>query len=178
VRNLFFGLLFVGCAGGVDIDPQVVTPDLDPAVGEELAELEPCGMAFHPDPELQGAVAQAGARWSVATGCDVRAEEGGVPVYAYAHLYSTSEPDREICGSATWSEDGAEVIRLDVSLACNDVEDTVTHEVGHALARLKGHSFTGVMASGMNEDRTGVIDASSLELVCYLFDCVAFNTEV
>lgn len=173
MRNLFFALLAVGCAQGVDIDPEVVTPDLSPAV-EELAE--PCGMAFSPDLELLAATEAAAVRWSTATGCDVRVREGGIPIFAYDHLYATEEPDREICGKATWSEDESEVIYLEVSLACN-VEDTTTHEVGHALAQLKGHSFTGVMASGHNKNRTELIDEASLELVCYLFDCVGFNPE-
>ncbi len=159
----------------MDIGPEVIVlePEQDPPVAT-LAET--CGMAFDPDPSLKAATEYAVVRWSAATGCDIRVEEGGIPVYAHDHFYAVDEPDREICGLATWAEDESGVIRLDVSLACG-VEDTVTHEVGHAIAGWKRHSFAGVMAAGEDEDRTGVIDLASLEMVCYHFPCAVLNPE-
>jgi len=141
-------------------------------------ESPPCGMAFDPDPELLDATQRAADRWSAATGCDIRIEDGGVPVIVHDHLYAVKDPSQEICGLATCTEDESAVIKLDVSLACSDTEDTTTHEMGHALARLKRHSLTGVMASGMNKNRTTVIDAASLELVCYSFECAEIVPEI
>lgn len=147
-------------------------------------------MAFDPAPELEAATRVATERWSTATGCDVRVEAGGVPLKAWSSLFVEYREDgrallsdinhggtmRSICGLSTWTDDETAVRIIDVSLAC-DVEDGVTHEMGHALARLKRHSFTGMMASGENPDRTHVIDAASLELVCYSFPCASFEPE-
>lgn len=147
-------------------------------------------MAFDPAPDLEAATRVAAERWSAATGCDVRVEAGGVPMKAWARLFVEYREDgralladinhggtmKSICGLSTWTDDESAVRIIDVSLAC-DVEDAVTHEMGHALAHLKRHSFTGMMASGENPDRTLDIDAASLELVCYSFPCASFNPE-
>jgi hypothetical protein len=170
MRNLLLVLFLAGCAEGAAINPEIVDPSPDLPV-ESI-----CGISFVPDPELLEATEIAAARWSAATGCSIQTGEG-IPIYAHDRLYAVLEPSREICGLATWSENNAEVIRLDISLSC-DVEDATAHEVGHAIAGLKGHSRSGVMASGHNENRTPVIDTPSLELVCYLFPCLLFNPEI
>lgn len=173
--------------------PQNVEAVPGPAPSVELAveqTPEPCGFVFSPAPELHDAAVTAAARWSAATGCDVRVGEGGLPIVAWPILFVEYTPDgqtlladhnvggtmRSICGLADWDAADTEIERLHVALAC-DEEDAVTHEMGHALARLKRHSLTGVMASGENEDRTHVIDAGSLELVCYSFPCASFVPE-
>lgn len=147
-------------------------------------------MAFDPTPDLEAATRVAAERWSTATGCDVRVEAGGVPMKAWARLFVEYREDghalladinhggtmKSICGLSTWTDDESAVRIIDVSLAC-DEEDAVAHEMGHALARLRRHSFTGVMASGDNPERSPVIDAASLDLVCFELPCPAIEPE-
>lgn len=171
-------------------NPDEVSPL--PVVPPERAIYSPpeCRVAFSPDEALRPAAEIAAARWSVATGCEILVADGGIPLVAWPILFVEYTPDgqtlladrnvggtmRSICGLAEWNDADTEVERLHVALAC-DVEDAVTHEMGHALARIKAHSWSGVMASGENEDRTHVIDVGSLELVCYPFPCASFVPE-
>lgn len=141
-------------------------------------------MAFSPDDALRPAAEFAAARWSVATGCEVVIAEGGVPLVSWPRLFVEYTDDgrallaevnhggtmRSICGLSTWTEDESAVRIIDVSLAC-DEEDAVAHEMGHALAGIRRHSFSGVLASGDNPARTPLIDEGSLDVVCYQLPC-------
>lgn len=146
-------------------------------------------MAFSPDEALRPAAEIAAARWSLATGCEVVVADGGVPLVSWPRLFVEYTEDgsrlsetneggtmKSLCGFSSWTEDESAVAIIDVSLAC-DEEDATTHEMGHALARLRRHSFTGMMASGENPARTHVIDAASLDLVCYSLPCASFVPE-
>lgn len=147
-------------------------------------------MAFSPDEALRPAAELAAARWSLATGCEVVVAEGGIPLVSWSRLFVEYTDEgrallsdinhggtmKSLCGLSTWTEDESAVRIIDVSLAC-DEEDAVTHEMGHALARLRRHSFTGVMASGDNPARSPIIDAASLDLVCFELPCPAIEPE-
>jgi len=152
---------------------------------------EPCEMAFAPPPELLDATEAAAARWSAATGCDISVSDDGIPMKSWPHLFGELTADgkhnllsainhggtmRSLCGLSTWEEDAPTVRIIDIALDC-DVPDAVAHEMGHALAQLKRHSLTGVMADGKATARTHAIDSASLELVCYSLPCRAFEPE-
>lgn len=159
------------------------------AIYSEVGEAY-CFVAFSPDEALRPATELAAARWSLATGCEVVVAEGGVPLVSWSRLFVeyTSEGRallsainhggtmKSLCGLSTWTDDESAVRIIDISLAC-DEEDAVAHEMGHALARLRRHSFTGVMASGDNPARSPIIDAASLELVCYELPCANASPE-
>lgn len=181
----------LGCGSSASPPVPVGTPGptLTPAADSQVGEAY-CYVAFSPDEALRPAAERAAERWSGATGCDVVLADGGIPIVAWSRLFVEYTDDghallsdinhggtmRSLCGLSTWTEDESAVRIIDVSLACN-AEDAVTHEMGHALSRLKRHSRTGVMAAGENTARSSAIDAASLELVCYELPCAAQNPE-
>lgn len=172
-------------------NPDVVPPSVVPPERAIYSVDEAyCFVAFSPDEALRPATELAAARWSLATGCEIVVADAGVPLVAWPRLFVAYTDDGHTlvsdtnddgtmtpkCGLSSWAEDESAVAIIDVSLAC-DVEDAVTHEMGHALSGLKRHSFTGMMARGDNPDRTHVIDAASLDIVCYSLPCPTRNPE-
>src|SRR5689334_8283138 len=92
-------------SGNVDAAPGPTNP------AAEAAAPEPCGMAFDPAPELADATRAAAERWSVATGCDVRVEAGGIAV---SLVDSIVRPD----GSQApgWTSDERD--RVEINVRC------------------------------------------------------------
>lgn len=152
-------------------------------------EPEGCGMVFSPVPELRRATEIAAARWSAATGCDVRVGEGGVPLRALPLVFAVQdsrgirvagEPidgGEQLCG-ASFGRIG-ESITWQVSIAtatpgCPSAEHIVTHETGHVLRADYGHSNGGSMQVPL---LGGPIEETSLGFVCSGFPCAGFNPE-
>jgi hypothetical protein len=187
-----FALCFaMACsAAGETSDPVVELASAEPVAKAEPAR---CGMAFDPAPELLAATESAAEGWSAATGWDVRVGAGGLPVKAWASLFVEYTADghallsainhggtmRHICGLSTWTDDDSAVRMIDASLTYGNCEPewAVAHEIGHALARMKRHSFTGLMASGESEDKSAMLDTASLALICYTQPCSVFHPE-
>lgn len=190
MRGLVLVLAIAACAQGAEIDPQLVGPFV---LHASSPEPEPCGMAFDPAPALLAATEDAAARWSAATGCDVRVEAGGVPIVAWYSLFVEYREGRallssinhggtmrHICGLSTWTDDDSAVRIIDVSQpypGCEDTEWSVMHEMFHALVGERGHSESGVGASGNDPDRSPRIDEASLLAVCSRRPCSAFTPE-
>jgi hypothetical protein len=183
-------ILLLSVASGCGVSPPSVRPGADSNADAGVVGEAACWVVVTPDGALLAETERAAERWSEATGCDVRVGEGGVPIVAWPRLFVEYTADgralladinhggtmKPLCGLSSWTEDESAVRIIDVSLAC-DVGDAVTHELGHALAGLKRHSFTGMMAAGDNPARSRVIDAASLELVCYQLPCAAPSPE-
>lgn len=146
-------------------------------VGCGAPDEDACGLTLlSPEPELRAATESAAARWTKATGCEVRVAPGGVSIALVDHVFEM--PD----GSASFSDPegtgeeraGANDYRgIAISrMQMDDLGMSVTHEVGHRLGAK--HTETGVMSL-----RGGaLIDEASLESVCARLPCVAFNTEL
>lgn len=139
-------------------------------------------MAFRPDAAARPVFARAAARWSAATGCELREGEGGIPLSATPLLFveydendfPTLFPDnpdgtrRPLCGISIWNEALTRVASIHIALddaACTG-EDAATHEMGHALSGLRRHAADGVMAPGRSPEWSPFITEQSLALAC------------
>jgi hypothetical protein len=175
--------------------------EFDPAFAVELSTIRPaplevghCGMAFDPVSEMLELTKAAAARWSSATGCDVRVEPGGVPVRAQGFLFIEELPSGlvrvhdsnpqlafdELCGGTFWRPDGSvsHIIVATDSPSCPRGPGVSTdHEAGHALARRRGHPATGLMADTNADGRTDVVNSASLVWICEALDCAVFVPE-
>ncbi len=180
--------LALGCGG--ERSPPSLSAD---APGPSLTEgaVPECRVAFSPDEALRHVAEMAAARWSLATGCDVVVADDGVPMKGWQPALFVEYTDdgrallasinhggtmRSICGLSSWNDDEPGVRFIDVSMGC-DVEYAVTHEMGHALAGVKGHAASGVLAEGDDPDRSPLIDEASLGGVCHTLPCRAPNPE-
>jgi hypothetical protein len=154
-------LVFVlaGCAQGIPLDAVETRPDL------VLSSVNvPAGM-----------LEDAAARWSAATGLDIRVGEGGVPVEFVEQAYMFGTP---VCGVSA----GPAFVQVSTQPPagkCRSVADVLAHEVGHALCRSftqsgDCHADTGLMASPSYET---AIDGATLSAVCAFAPCSAFVPE-
>jgi len=151
--------------------PEATTAESEP----ETAEPEGCGMVFTPVPELLEATEAAAARWSPATGCDVRVDEGGLPVVVLDDVINL-EGESKNARTTFKGEPGAATplaieVRRDIP---RDFGRVMVHEMGHALGG-HGHTDSGVMKG--KSEAGAPIDALSLSLVCENLSCVAFVPE-
>lgn len=150
-------------------------------------------MAFSPDEASRLAFEEAGARWTLATGCNV-GEGAGIPISATRLLFVEYAEDgtpalfpddpartrRPLCGISIWNAALTQVASIHVALedvACT-VEEAVTHEVGHALSKLRRHAFDGIMATGGSEQWSPLITEQSLALACAGTACPSFSPEL
>lgn len=166
-------LAFTGCAQP-EADPAPVF-DLAMATAPVGAYETDCSRVFSPTPEAEPYVQAAVARWSRATGCDVRIGDGGIPV-AMSDNIVTEEGDRM---TGVSNRNGCEVYEIFIARYSVQPAAVTVHEVGHSLQNPCGpnsevHAPSGIMTYNSSED---VIDEASLSLVCEGFDCRAFNVE-
>lgn len=152
-------------------------PELPHCSADVAAQPEPeaCGMVFSPVPELLEATELAAARWSAATGCDVRVGEGGVPV-----VYVDPVADGLVGIGGNGENASGGVYRYEETGACAQIgqviehstAQTVAHEIGHCIGQ-PGHTEDGLMSPFAK----GALNAASLERVCDVFPCAWFNPE-
>jgi hypothetical protein len=161
-------LLACGCSVAEQADPVPVF--------EEPA----CGMAFDVPDDVLPEAERAAQRWSAATGCDVRIEEGGIPFFSYDQLFGY-ESDGELYFSSQAGEFRLCGLSLPgewtvVGPCTVDMELTSLHEMGHHLGG-EGHAADGgAMAYGTTHVRN-IINSDTLTWVCEDFPCASFNPE-
>lgn len=165
------------CASPVGIDTQLL--DAETLISDAPRA---CTMAFAPNPALAAETAAAAARWSAATGCDIRIADEGIPIIAVPQLYiEVDGAMRAACGAISWVSP-TEASEIQVSVA-SDIPDctlagySVLHEMGHAVAHSPQHSESGIMAQYVADDGRAVIDDASLALVCGELACSAYVPE-
>jgi len=188
-RALAVGMaaLAMCCAPGPgEIDADMASPE-EP--GTALAAVEadapepPCAVAFDVPPELRAQTERAAERWSAATGCDVRIDEGGIPIVVLDEILeadgslaidSTGGPVRART-KTVWIDGELTTARIEYRRdAAHDAGRIIPHEMGHALGGY-GHTDTGLLrATPANWEP---IDAASLSLVCERLACAEFSTE-
>ena len=178
---LVLATLLLPCCGVAPPDAAHDAPETtlgdETAESRELAPSEPegCGMVFSPVPELLEATEIAAARWSAATGCDVRTGEGGIPV-----VYVDPVADGLVGIGENGENASGGVYRYEETGACAQIgqvaglstTQTIAHEIGHCIGQ-PGHTADGLMSTFA----TGPLNAASLERVCDVFPCAGFNPE-
>jgi hypothetical protein len=166
IRGLVLMLGVAACAQGAEIDPQLEGPFVLHAGGPE-PEPAPCGLAFDPDPELLEATEAAAARWSAATGCDVRIEAGGIAV----RIASTEQRGGHQAAARRNRETGEWAIGVAPGLLPWTADTLLTHEFGHVLGCVE-HTPDGLMAEVI--ELYAPIDESALRCVCAVLECAVF----
>lgn len=151
-------LLLAGCSCG------------DADVAPESAPVH-CEVVFSPVAELSAAVAVAAARWSAATGCDIRLGNGGI-VARTAPVLTHSRTGESLLGGTHWTP--IEVV-IDADIDGETLQLTVDHEMGHALTGRPAHAGSGLMAP--RAPVGSPIDAASLGQVCGALACLVFHPE-
>lgn len=149
--------------------------------GGSAESAQKCGVALEPDAAVADVTDEWAGRWSAATGCDVRVESGGIPVFGVEE--SSIDDGKVRCGSTQRLYRGEETIRIlsvEIDLTppdgCVGWGYSVGHELGHAIGA-RGHTESGLMVDRLPLGVVHVIDAPSLELVCAELSCSAFNPE-
>ena len=132
---------------------------------------------FDPGPvELKESVIQAAQLWEAALGRPICVQDGGLPIELAFDV--KGETDHQICGftSQYWHTNSQgelvywawnlsiQVRQLDDSLDCVGYDRVVLHEMGHALARRKDHTNTGLMSPYATDQ--GRIDQEAIDYVC------------
>lgn len=146
----------------------------------EAATEARCGLALDPIPELLTATAVVAARWSAATGCDVRVEAGGLPVRFATDVELTTGEGHSARGVAHRNDSGVvEFIgytATDARLAWT-VERTLAHEVGHALGCWDHTSESGASVLDQVWSSSAKITSAALECVCSTLECETLTPE-
>lgn len=176
--NMLVALLLAACAGEAPdsavTEPETLTAQVHEASAHDVPEVsEPCGAVFTPEPALLAETTAAAARWSAATGCDVRVGDGGIPVRLVDMLYDDAgHAQPEMFGLQHWTESGEIVI--DVTALRS--QPVIPHEMGHALFPRHGHvdDDVSLMSSHGGAWR---ITAADLAFVCEGFPCALFTPE-
>jgi hypothetical protein len=167
-------LLLAACADEVSTSTTSLPSETAP---------ERCGTVLTPDAELLEETTRVAARWSAATGCDVRVGEGGAPVRLVPEIIDNGEA---VPGFTLPLEGGGfEIIvsplRFDPRAAPND--GVLAHELGHVLHPRDGHveaqpGFVACTPLMCGNGGQGLITQADLEYVCAGYDCAAFVPEV
>jgi hypothetical protein len=149
--------MLAACAGEPKADVETATPPPAATItvlASGTATTEPtevpgrCGLALDPIPELLEGTRVAAARWSAATGCDVRVEAGGVPVRFATNEEVTGEDGELGRGVTSFDKATAELVFIGYRsgpVLPWTVDMTLTHELGHALGCHSHTSDGGVL---------------------------------
>ena len=166
-------LAAIGCASE---SPAEVTLPASPAP-EVAAEAAPgCSVVFSPDAELEAETAEAAARWSLATGCDIRVGEGGIRVRLVEEQMPT--PSGTMGHGHTYCPgEACKRSELVIDVAREHVARTIAHEMGHALGSTAGHVEDDESALMFHTGGLGLITSPDLVLVCTVLDCSVITPE-
>lgn len=164
VRQLYVLSLLVACSeasppGGL---VAVTRSDLTPPPA--------CSVTLSAETALYSYVEESAARWSLATGCDVRMGDGGV-AFQLAPDLPFGEGGAQVPG---WTQDDRRLVLINTRAREAQRERSVPHELGHVLGGY--HTLSDGVLSGAKH-RRNVIDAEGLGSVCATLDCQAFNPE-
>jgi hypothetical protein len=140
-----------------------------------------------PDAELADVVEDWAERWSAATGRTILVGTDGTPVVAVDEIPDETSPFGYDCGATLSTFHGlsgqwiaAEWMQIDTTapVACPAWEQTVAHEMAHALSAC-GHTTVegSLMQPSVDKRVTHVIDEAALELVCATSECTTFAPE-
>ncbi len=140
-----------------------------------------CGLRFTPDAGALDIADSGATRWSLATGCLVTTDEGGIPISTVEQAYDAE--GNQVCGTTEENTiqgaEGIAVVVIEIGrtakASCGTRERTLLHEIGHALAPGEPHTESGLMAERANG--TDTIDESALTMICKQLACEAFNPE-
>lgn len=169
--------LAVTCCGA----PAESEPRESPEPATKALEPEGCGMVFSPVPELLDATEVATARWSAATGCDIRVGEGGVPVLLTDQILDPNGVERDGWAGVVneYSPPSPELAGLRGSLVVlltgRRMPLAVLHEMAHALGQPGHIDGSGDVLDGAAP--APVIGPLSLESLCSVLPCTAFRPE-
>jgi hypothetical protein len=171
---LSFLLALVAC-GDSAVQP-IGTGATPPTVG--VPPEAGCGVAFKAPDSLLVETQEAATRWSLATGCNIRIEETGIPIISMEVVQI--EKNHELvnsCGATYWDEMGyTRYLAVSSSARC-DTRRVILHEIGHALAGHADHSASCVMSEYEQDSRCLMIDENSLTTVCKDRECKDFRPE-
>lgn len=174
VRTILLALVFpLTCCGSPAQHDEVSAPET--AGAPEPAPT--CGFVFSPVPELRDAAESAAARWSAATGCDVRVGEGGLPVTLLADMRDREGKPvngRALVYSNAETRQYSRCAGLEISSASTNVARTIAHEMGHCLGAV-GHTAYGLLSEF--SDGGDDINADALALVCENLSCAVMEPE-
>ena len=129
-----------------------------------------CEVKLAAEPALLAYVEESAARWSLATGCDVRLADGGVE-FRLASDLPFGEGGKQV---PAWTRDDRKLVLVHARARETQRARSVPHELGHVLGGL--HTLSdGVLSGG--KQRRDVIDVEALDSVCRVLDCRALNPE-
>lgn len=175
-------LLVASCAACVgQTSDEASSDNVSAALVAAPEAVEPCGKVLTPEPALLEETTRVAARWSAATGCNVRVGENGTPVRLVAQVMDgdVEQPGRTLPLEGGGWEVVVSPLRLDARIHGQDT--VLAHEVGHALNPHDGHveaapgeKCTALMCSGGG---LGTIIAADLEYVCDGYPCASFTPE-
>jgi len=135
-----------------------------------------CEVVFTPDAEILAETQDAAARWSAATGCDIRVGEGGIVVRVVADRMLTPQ-GTEAHGHTYCPTEGCTRSGLVIDIARDHAPATIAHEMGHALASSTAHVEDDTQALMFHTGGDGAILSPDLVLVCTTLDCSVMTTE-
>lgn len=151
----------VGCAQPVaPVETVSFETEVDPTF---------CQVVFTPDAELLEETTVEAARWSKATGCDIRVGAGGITVAMATEILNSEGKARQ---GVTNRTNG--VITIRVITARRSV--VLAHEMGHALAG-NGHIDDELDGVLQRHGKGNLITAADLEFVCETLNCQTFTPE-
>jgi hypothetical protein len=170
--------VLVGC-GGAPVDSRDLTRQSFWQAPAPAAETPGggCEVVFTPAPELRAETLAAAARWSAATGCDIRIGEGGIALRLVEDRMPTPWGTEAHGHTYCPTDDGCKRSALVIDIARDHAAVTVAHEMGHALASTAGHVEDNESALLFHTGGEGAILACDLVLVCAALDCALMTPE-
>lgn len=178
VHLLALPLAVLVACGAAPVDSRDLTRQSfwqEPALAAE-DHASACAVVFTPAPELLAETLAAAARWSAATGCDIRVGEGGIALRLVEERMPTPRGTlahgATYCASAPCKRSG-----LVIDVARDHAAVTIPHEMGHALASTTDHVEDDENALMFHTGGEGVILACDLVLVCGALDCALMTPE-
>lgn len=175
-RFLLLLLAVLAACGGAPVDSRDLTRQTFRQEAEAEVEAPVCEVVFSPVPELLAETVAAAARWSAATGCDIRVGEGGIALRLVEERMITPR-GTEAHGRTYCPAESCRRSELVIEVARDHAAMTVAHEMGHALEASFAHVDDDPSALMCHTGGNGTILASDLVLVCAALDCSVMTPE-